>query len=856
MPVLRTSGGRSIVYEAQPEPAPANFGAMLRRFRQRALLTQDELAIRTGLSPRTIRRLETAKLRRPRASTVRVLADQLQLTGDEQEALVAAADRREDRLRGPGADRPAEPPPRDELPAEITDFTGRSELVPAIAAELATDGAPGRGRLLGLSGAPGVGKTTLAVRVAHLLRAQFPDGRLYVDLRGLADCPMSPGEAVNRLLRWCRPSGSVFPEDLEERAALLRSTLADRRALIVLDNAHTEAQVRPLLPAGPSAVMLTSRRPMAALDGLVQYDLGLFQSGEAIGLLTRVLGAARVSAEPAAAREIVDLCGMLPLAIRIAGARLLSRPHWTLRRMADELADAHHRLDALAIGDRAVRSSVGLSYRTLGTRARRLLRLLGAFTAADVPAWVAAALLDVSPAEAEAVLDHLFDARLVEVHRAGAASGNRFGLHSLVRLYASERCVADDAEADRVAAARRLIAGWLYLAERYEARLPGGLPRIGFGDSPRRAVPADTTGDPMAWFECEHLTLAAAVRTACATGLDEPAWELAVCLSRFLEVSGRHDLWRSVLDSALDTVRRAGNRRGEAHLLRTRAELLADVDEYGSALECLGTALALFEELGEQRGIAHVERAIGMLERIRGDTDAATQRFERSLRVFALISDEVGLADTLFGLGALRREQGRTEEALGWYERALAHEERLGNLFNQSLILCSIGSTILAQGRAEDAREVLTRALALARRVGQGEGYALSFLGEAEVRAGDPVAASAHLSAALEIFRRGGDRYGTAVTLRNIGQLHCAQGALDEAIRHLDQALALWNGLDAPHWKARTLMALGTAQAARADGAAQATARAAWQEAAEIFGRLRSAEQQQAHELLNSLPAS
>jgi tetratricopeptide (TPR) repeat protein len=688
----------------------------------------------------------------------------------------------------------------------------------------------------------------MAIRIGHLLGPSFPGGRLYLDLHGLDDRPLSADEALNRLLRWSRGRDAALPDDRAERAALLRSTLAGRRVLIVLDNAQTETQVRDLLPGDEGcAVLLTSRRPMAALDGLVRVDLGLFQADEAVDLMGRILGPDRVAAEPAAAREIVDLCGRLPLAVRFAAARLSIRPHWTLRRMAEQLADEHRRLDALAVGDRAVRGSIGLSYHTLDAAPRRLLRLLGALTETDVPAWVAAALLDASPAEADDVLDELVDARLVEV-RAGEAGPDRYGLHSLVRLYARERCAAEDTADDRADAAQRVTGGWLFLAEHAEAGLPGGLPRIGVGTSPRRPLSHDTK-DPTEWFEAEQLALAAAVDTACTYGLAEQAWELAGCLGRFLEVGGQFDRWRSVLERALAAVRAAGNRRGEAHLLRGLAELFSDLDEYDQAMDCLTTALAIFEELAERRAVAHVERAIGVLERIRGDNDAAAGRLQRALAEFTATDDLVGLADTLLSLGALRRDQGRAVDALACYQEALTLEEQLGNRFNQALLLISSGSARLALGDVDAARAQLGRALVLAKEVQQGEAFALAYLGAAETLAGDTDAAAIHLATALELFRAAGERYGEAVALCHLGDLHRVQGKITEARAELEDALARWHTLSAPAWQARTLVSLGTLELTAGDRAA---ARAAWEAAEGIFTRIGSEERHTVHELLSS----
>lgn len=479
----------------------------------------------------------------------------------------------------------------------------------------------------------------------------------------------------------------------------------------------------------------------------------------------------------------------------------------------------------------------------MDTRSRQLFQRLGAYTDTEVPAWVAAALMDVPEQVAEDLIEGLVDARLVEVRGCRRGTRSRYDMHSLVRLYARERYLADEPEADRAATALRMLGGWLYLAEQAQARLPGGLPRIGVGDAPRWQVPGrvatDALADATGWFETERLALAAAVETACTGGFDELAWDLAGCVGRFLEVGGYYDLWRCVLEQVLTAVRATGNRRGEAHVLRGLAEQSLDTDEYQQARAHLRGALRLFEELDEPLAAAHAQRAIGVLERIRGDNAAAARRFERALAVFQAAGDRVGLADTLFSLGALHRDQGRTADALSCYEQALALETELGNRFNQALLLCSVGSTLLAQDRIAQAREALTRGLATAREVQQGEAFALSFLGEADTRAGDTDAAATHLASALEIFERVGDRYGEAVTLRNLGELHRTLGEFDRAGTALDRALELWDQLDTPQWQARTLVSLGRLRLSTGDHAA---ARATWEAADDLFRRLGSVE--------------
>jgi tetratricopeptide (TPR) repeat protein/transcriptional regulator with XRE-family HTH domain len=842
-------------------------GTLLRGYRQRALLTQEELAVRTGLSARTIRRLESGELRRPRVATLRTLGRYLELSASEQAMLLASTDQVSAEYSRMG-------PPRsrygcDQLPADIVDFIGRSDVLDKIRAALCSGMGAGAVSVrnatlgtavtptVGVTGPPGVGKSALAIRVGHMLGRYFPDGRIYLDLFGATDRLVSTGEALNRLLRWCLGGEAELPEDLDERAALYRSTLATRRVLIILDNAGTEAQVRPLLPGGAHcAVLLTSRRPLAALDGLTAFDLDLFPPGDAIALLARILGPDRIADDPAAAADIAALCGYLPLALRIAATRLRTRPHWTLLRMARWLSDEERRLDALSVGDRAVRASIGLSYDALGLQQRRLFRLLGSLTDTEVPAWVAGTLLDLPEPRAEDVLEELVDLRLVDAYRSDPATAGRYGMHSLVRLYAHERCMAEDSDGERMAASVRMVGCWLNLADRAESLLPGGLRRLGRGMGPRSPVPdervAEAVAAPLNWFEAHRPALAGAVQTACRMGLDELAWDLAGCLGRFLEIRSYFDLWQSILDRALVAVRVAGNRRGEAHLLRGIAEVRLDLDDYAEAYDCLSQSLTIFEELGESLAEAHVHRAMGVLDRMRGDNADAGRRLERALAVFRDSDDRVGLADTLFSLGALRRDQGRTDEALVWYRQALALEEQLGNRFNQSLLMCSIGSALIAQRRVEEARTVLVRAVALARDLQHSEAFALAFLGEADTLAGDTAAASRNLASAWDIFQRCGDRYGEAITLRNLGVLFRVCGELDRSRIALGRALELWDELDTPLWRARTLVALGRLHLEMSD---RASARTVLQSAADLYTRLGSDEGDEVHQLLQDVDA-
>jgi DNA-binding SARP family transcriptional activator len=337
-----------------------------------------------------------------------------------------------------------------QLPADLAHFCGRSEQVAALREMLI--GRRSRSlRVAVVSGRAGVGKTALAVHVAHQLREEFPDGQLYAQLRGADDEPREAGEALASLLRGL--GIDAVPDGLPARCELYRTEMASLRAVVLLDGAADESQVRPLLPGGESCgVLITSRSRLAGIETAQGLDVGLFTEEEALSLLAHVAGRERCSAEPEAAAGIVRLCGRLPLAIRIAGARLAVRPHWTLSEVEKRLEPEERRLDVLAVGDLNVRSSFTSGYRSLDGRERRAFRLLGLLDAPSVTACVASPLLGVPIDDAEELLERLVDLQLAEIAGHDAAGEPRYRMHDLLRLYARERAAAEEGPEVRRAA--------------------------------------------------------------------------------------------------------------------------------------------------------------------------------------------------------------------------------------------------------------------------------------------------------------------------------------------------------------------------------------------------------------------
>ncbi|MBX6387329.1 MAG: AfsR family transcriptional regulator, partial [Microbispora sp.] len=532
------------------------------------------------------------------------------------------------------ADSPAAPS-RDsrpaQLPADISDFTGREEELARLTDLLGGEpSGPGYVRVCVIAGMGGVGKTTLAVHAAHRVARHYPDGQLHVNLHGVEASPADPGQVLASFLTALGVPRSTLPETTEERAAFFRSRLAERRVLIVLDNAASEQQVRPLLPGTSGcAVIITSRTRLTGLSGATLIELSVLQPGQAVQLLSRIAGAGRVAAEPEAAAEIARLSDRIPLAVRVAGARLAARPHWPLARLVGQLTDERRRLDQFSTGDLAVRASLALSYVGLDHLTRRAFRLLGALNVPDFAGWVAAALLDLPVAAGEELVEALVDRQLLLISGVDAARQPRYRFHDLVRLYARELSALEDEPEAVAPALSRAFGAWLALAERATEKVHGSSFAIIHGTAERWSPPGDAPWealaeqDPMAWFDTERMALVAAVRQACSLGLTEVAWDTACCLERYFDVRGHFDDWRALHEHVLEACRRAGNRLGEAVILRGLIDATTWMETSGEAMAAqydgAGRLIAMFAELGEERGLADAYAMRAWGEAARGD---------------------------------------------------------------------------------------------------------------------------------------------------------------------------------------------------------------------------------------------
>ncbi|MFI6156356.1 ATP-binding protein [Kitasatospora sp. NPDC051170] len=740
---------------------------------------------------------------------------------------------------------PGAPRTPSQLPGDVPDFTGREEQVRLVLDTLAA------GLVPVVSGMGGIGKTALAVHTAHRAAARHPDGRLYADLRGADERPADPARVLAAFLRALGADAREIPESLDERSALYRTLLAGRRVLVLLDNAADEQQLRPLLPTTPAqgedgpAVLVTSRSALTTLPGTRLVDLGELDSAQAQSLLRRILGDARVAAEPLAAARIAELCGGMPLAVRIAGARLAARPRWTLARLADLLADERRRLDELAAGDLAVRAGFAVGYARLSEPTRRTFRLLGLLDAPDFAPWVAAAVTDTPLEEAQQRLEELIDAQLLQ--ETGTEPHLRYRFHDLVRLYAREHAQATDEPGARGAALQRAFGAWLWLAEQASDQVPGPCFAPLHGDAPRHRLPSALTAalldDPTAWFDAEQPALNASARQAAGLRLASVAWDLAACQEKYCDVRGLYDDWHSTHLAALNACRAAGDVLGEAVLTRGLLEVTTWTtpgDGSQTMVALHGRAeelLTLFERVGEPRGsadalvlsawslvaqgreqealdAAHRALELGALHDHPGgqakahqiiavaygesDLDRTIEHLTETLRLARMIGNTRFEATAIQFLGAAHGRNGRVEHGCELLARSLAMARSLQDRYAEAFSLLYLATFQAATGDPR-ARENAEAALAIARRFAMGHhlAHALGVLGELDLAAGDHTSAIARLEESVLIWRARGWRSFLAAALHTLARAYDRAGLPDSATRALAEARELADTLPA-----------------------------------------------------------
>jgi tetratricopeptide (TPR) repeat protein len=582
---------------------------------------------------------------------------------------------------------------------------------------------------------------------------------------------------------------------------------------VVLDDAATERQVRPLLPGSAGcAVLITSRSKLPSLAGAIPTELGVLTVEAALALLSHVAGGERITAEADTARMIVRQCGYLPLAIRIVGARLASRRQWSVKLMADRLADERRRLDELTVGDQEVRASIALSYELLTDSVRRALRYLGLLGLPHFPAWVAAAATESSRDEAERELEQLVDASLVEVEGVDAIGQVRYRLHDLIRLFARERAEAEDPKEARVTAVNRVLGGWLWLLEKVRAVEPSGT--IATRESYRLAVPMDAgtaqavLAAPHTWFRIEEEPLVAGVELAAAMDLDEAAVELAsaLCHSAFA-AENQFTAWSRTHDAALAVARRKGNAAGQATLLAELGQLRYEQDRYAEAQAYFSQALPMFRAAKDLRGECATLTGMGTVCREQGYLPEALHFLDSAQRMWRDQGDRAALAHVQRLSGSIRLEQGDLDRAWTDLEHALALYRQSGSRRGEALTMRTIALHHMARAEFGEAERLSEQAAQIFGEIGDRllECYALRTRAKAWLRQGRCDEALPSLEGVLADMRSLRDRWGEAITLRTLGELHLAVGRLEEAESCLKESVRQWEELSLPLFRARTL---------------------------------------------------
>jgi DNA-binding SARP family transcriptional activator/tetratricopeptide (TPR) repeat protein len=712
-----------------------------------------------------------------------------------------------------------------QLPPAPSDFTGRAEQIRSAVGHLSPPTPPTAVPTCVISGKGGAGKSALAARVAHELAPEYPDGQLYVALHGMTDTPALAESILARFLAALGDPPSALPATVEERTDRYRSLVAGRRILVVLDDAASEGQVRPLLPGSPTCgVLVTARNRLAGLAGTHPVEVDVLSPDEAVELLAKVAGPERIRAEARAAVQLVEHCGRLPLAVRVVGARLASRRHWSVAQFTARLRDERGRLDQLVAGDQEVRASIALSYRALPAEAQRAVRRLGALGLPNFPVWVVASLLDSAETTADTVIEQLLDARFVDfltVDRAGQA---RYQMHDLLRIYAEERALVEESPQDRLDAVRRVMYGWLRLIGRVVAEHPAGGVPVHLAVIPEGGRPPGVVdravADPRSWFDAEQHALVASVERAAAADLSDVAADLACVLGGALFINtNMFDAWARTHEAALTASRRAGDRLGQAALLAGLGQLRCEQDRYAEGRQYLVQALGLFRETGHVPGEASTLAALGGACREQGYLPESLHFLEQADEVFRRLGDTAAAGHTSRLAGSVHLELGHFAETEAHLDRALTAFRECGSRRGVALTLRSIGLLHRARDDYDGAYRFSVRAQAMFRELADElmEAYSARAAAKALVRLGRCAEAVEPLTTALRTCREWGDRWGEALTLRTLGELRLAEGRLTEAGELLHASLRLWDSLELPLARARTLRDLARLRSAGDD---------------------------------------
>jgi tetratricopeptide (TPR) repeat protein/DNA-binding XRE family transcriptional regulator len=737
------------------------FGETVRSHRRQLGLTQEALADRIGVSARSIREIESGRTGYPRAHTVRVLADAFGLAGHDRDRFCQALTRPDPRAAARTGAGAAQPAPPAQLPLSTPHFTGRVDVMAVMDSLAACAG--DRCQIVVVSGTAGVGKTSFVVHWARRVRHLFPDGQLFVNLRGFdtIEPAVEPAQALGGFLHALDIPIHRVPACVDDQAALLRSLLADRRVLMLLDNARDVHQVRPLLPAGAGClVVVTSRNRLPGLvaaEGAHPLALGMLTPSEARDMLARRIGAHRASAEPDAFEALIAGCSQLPLALAIVGARIATRPGVPLTEHAAELYAAGDRLDEFTIGDpdTDLRAVFSCSYGTLTPAAARLFRLLGLPAGPDLSLPAVASLVGAPVDRTRLLVAELIRANLLTEPVHG-----RVAVHDLLRWYAVEQSRRHDDEFDREAATCRLLDHYVHLAHA-TARLLHPTYHPATPDAPHPAVAVSEPADhqqAMTWLDREYPGLLATIRQAAAhRGSARHAWQLACALATFQDRRGYWHDWTAAQRAALDAARSIDDPAAQAIAERYLGRACLRLGRHEDAHANLRNALHQFEQLD----------------------DCAEQ------------------ARTRLDIAVVLEEQHRFREALDHSRHGLALYRAADQVAGQAVGLNAVGWYHARLGQYQRALRYCRQALDLFQQLGnrRGEGNAWDSLGYVNHRVGNHDDAVACYHCAVKIFRDLGDRFNLAEALTHCGDVHLAAADDRSAHRRWRQSLAILDEL-------------------------------------------------------------
>ncbi|MDN3243113.1 ATP-binding protein [Glycomyces tritici] len=723
----------------------------LRPLRLRAMMTQEELALKSGLGTRTIRDIETGKVR-PQPRTLRLLIEALNLDEDGQALLTGASD------QDAAASRNVPPVT---LPSGTTVFTGRSELL----ARLDRSAEAGTSRLTVLTGVGGIGKTMLALHWGHRSTERFPGGEIYIDLRGFSSsgAVMEPAEAARQLLGSVGVEPLRIPADTDALFTLYRSIIGSECRLLVLDNARDAAQVRPLLPNSPQVhTVVISRNQLvglAASHGAKIIEIGAFDRTEAAALLERQLGKARLAAQPASVERILTACAGLPLALAIIGAKASTRSDHALSAIADELDAA--RLDALAVDEASVdlRAVFSWSYQELDAETARTFRLLGLHPGPSISISAVAALVGMSASHARTHLD-----RLCRVNLLNEPAPGRYVLHDLLRAYAAELATSEESAEEHRRATLRMIDHYVLTSRDAALRLNPS--RRTLAPTPPTSIEPEhieDSGAAVAWFRAEYQSIRQIAEHAAAAGLHAHTCHLAWNLRDFLYQQGHWQFMASIHSAALEAAEALEDRSMTAYAHRNIGVALTRLRRFDAAEAHLLDSLALSLELGDHEGTGTTEVYLASLAEADGRFDAALEHARSALRsagnergkamafnalawtsilvgayadaieygrqaleIWEKAGSQAGTANILANLGRAHHGLNRLDEALEHLRRSLAVAVELGSRYLEAEVLAVIGEVHHDGGRPDEAREAWRDAEAIYRALGHPEAESLS----------------------------------------------------------------------------------------------------------------------------------